>query len=148
MCPEKTWGPGSAPTLKTPSVRPTSRCSEMFRKTGSQRKLNSQGIRHIQEYGNSDTVKIIVETMTSFPTSSITGTLTRNKGNTYPFPGRGKCSFQLAPVLRANPGLWLPPNLATSRESLIPRISDATGSQELCHIRVSGSQRNLDSQEV
>ena len=45
-------------------------------------------------------------------------------------------------------GSGSPPTPATTRESLIPRSTDTTGSQELDHTMISGSQRQLDSQKL
>lgn len=79
----------------------------MPRITDSKRKLNSQEIIHNQEYWSSDTLKITVKAIISFPTPSITGTPTGTR-ETQTLPSQRHGSFQLAPVPRANLELWLP----------------------------------------
>lgn len=95
------------PSSTTPRGRLTPRCSKTLRITGSQRKLSFQGIRNMQEHWSSDSLKMTAKATTSFPTPRVTGTPT-NQGNINPCVARGAGSFLVAPVPRANPGLWFP----------------------------------------
>jgi hypothetical protein len=73
-----------------------------------------------------------------FPNTQNNWDLHRNQRNTNPSPARGMGSFNIAAMPRANLGFWLPTHPYTQRN---------LDSQELGHNRISGSQRQIDSQE-
>jgi hypothetical protein len=152
-CPEPTLGTGSSPSSTTARGSSTPQCSNTTRMTegpwlpgalkspgskitgsqdqrlsGSQRKLDSQEIRHTYEHWSSDTLKITGEATTSFPTPIITGT---HKGAMETNPVRGTGFFQLTPVPGANPGFWLPTQPCNTQKRL--------DFQELWHNRISGA---------
>jgi hypothetical protein len=93
-------------------------------------------------------LKNTVEAITSFPTPRITGTLTGTRETQTSAHPKPQIPSSLHLFLGQIQGSGSPPTSVTLRESLTPRSSDATGSQELGHTKVSGFQRQLESQET
>jgi hypothetical protein len=146
---ELIWGAGSAPILKTPRGSLTPRFSEMSRVSGSQ-----------DHRGN-----VTPESNTPRSTEALTHSRSQVRHNIFPnnqlnwTPIRTRktqSSTQPEVWVPSNLHLYLeqtkgsgsPPTLAIVSESLTPRSSDTTGSQELDHTMISGSQRQLDSQKL
>lgn len=102
---EQTWGTGSVPISTTPRKILTHRSSEKLRISRYQnhRGILTHMIRHNQNHGSSDKLKITVQPTTYFPKPDITGTHTGPREIQTP-PTRGTGSFHLAHVPGGNPG--------------------------------------------
>jgi hypothetical protein len=106
---------------------------------------------HTQNHWRYDTLKFTIKATVSLPTPIITGTPQEPGKHNLPLPScpaRAQVSFSLYQFPMQTQGSGSPPTHATPRESLSPRSSDTIGSQVLDHTRISGFQRQLDSQEL
>ena len=117
--PEQTWGAGSAHPPTTPRGSPTPRHSEMPKITG--------------------------EATTPSLTPRVTGIPPGSRDTGTPIqPVASSLNLCMEQTWDAGSA----PTPATPRKILTPRSSDAIGSLELGHTRISGSQRQLDSQDL
>jgi hypothetical protein len=106
--------------------------------TGSQRKFDSQEIGHTQDHWSSNTIKITVDSTTSSPTPGIDGTppLTPGTRETVtPAQPAAQVPFSLYLSLVQTQDSGSEPTSERLRESLTPRSSDTTVSQDPVHTR-------------
>lgn len=91
----------------------------MLKITGSQRKLDSQEIRHTQEHWSSDRrAQLRAQHL-----SQHLGIWDphKNQGNKIILPARGTGSLQYATVSRENLGLWHPTKSCNTKKKLNPQ---------------------------